>query len=214
VQVTRHFRRVWLRGRRVGRLGSASFALIWFTTLLMPVFMVAASVSLVALFLMDREFSVGVFRALWAINLATYLFVTLTSFSLDPQTARTAWRQGVAYPGLVSLAIILYAFDPAYVDARASDLGNELGVHPGAGLATALLLFAYVWLAASLLAAWAVKRVEVPRGVSWLAPPLLYVVGYGPLLCAITAAGYVEEARGSELVWEKTEKRGAVGDLA
>ena len=36
VQVTRHFRHVWLRGRRVGRLGSVSFALIWFTILLMP----------------------------------------------------------------------------------------------------------------------------------------------------------------------------------
>jgi chemotaxis protein methyltransferase CheR len=34
------------------------------------------------------------------------------------------------------------------------------------------------------------------------------------LLCAITADAYVQEARGSALVWEKTEKRGAVGDLA
>jgi hypothetical protein len=34
------------------------------------------------------------------------------------------------------------------------------------------------------------------------------------LLCAITADAYVQEARGSALVWERTEKRGAVGDLA
>jgi hypothetical protein len=69
-----------------------------------------------------------------------------------------------------------------------------------------MLLFAYAWPAASMLAAYAVKRIEVQRGLSWLARPLLYLVGYGPLLCAITAAAYVEEARGSALVWEKTEK--------
>jgi hypothetical protein len=39
-----------------------------------------------------------------------------------------------------------------------------------------------------MLAAYAVKQIEVQRGMSWLARPLLYLVGYGPLLCAITAA--------------------------
>jgi cellulose synthase/poly-beta-1,6-N-acetylglucosamine synthase-like glycosyltransferase len=214
VQVTRRFRRIWLRSRRVGRLGSVSFALLWFSVLLMPVFMVASSCALVALFFLDRAFSVELFRALWAINLATYLFVTLSSFSLDPQTARASWRQGFVFPGLISLTMILYAFDPSFFDEHAADLARELGVDPDAGLATGLLLFAYVWLAASMLAAYAVKRVEVQRGMSWLARPLLYLVGYGPLLCAITAAAYVEEARGAELVWEKTDKRGAVGDLA
>ena len=47
-----------------------------------------------------------------------------------------------------------------------------------------------------------------------LAPLLLYVVGYGPLLCAITAAAYVSELRRAEMAWEKTEKTGAVGDMA
>jgi cellulose synthase/poly-beta-1,6-N-acetylglucosamine synthase-like glycosyltransferase len=214
VQVTRRFRHIWLRSRSAGRLGGISFALIWFSILLMPVFMVASSSALVGLFLVDRDFSVGLFRTLWALNLATYLFVTLSGFSLDPQTARSTWRQGLAFPGLISLAIILYAFDPRLVDQHAGDLARQMGVDPEAGLATGLLLFAYVWLSASMLAAYGVKRIEALRGMSWLARPLLYVVGYGPLLCAITAAAYVEEARGSDLVWEKTEKRGAVGNLA
>ena len=213
VQVTRRFHRIWLRGRRVGRLGSVSFALIWFSVLLMPVFMVASSGALVALFLLDRDFSVELFRGLWALNLVTFLVITLSSFSLDPQTARATWRQGFAFPGLISLAIILYAADPAFIDEHGADLARQMGVDPG-GLATGLLLFAYVWLAASMLAAYAVKRIELQPGMTWLARPLLYVVGYGPLLCAITAAAYVEEARGSAMVWEKTEKLGAVGDLA
>ena len=47
-----------------------------------------------------------------------------------------------------------------------------------------------------------------------LVAPLLYVVGYGPLLCAIATAAYIRELRRAEMVWEKTEKTGAVGDLA
>jgi hypothetical protein len=35
------------------------------------------------------------------------------------------------------------------------------------------------------------------------------LVGYGPLLCAITAAAYVKELLGKEMVWEKTENRRA-----
>jgi hypothetical protein len=99
-------------------------------------------------------------------------------------------------------------------DGRGTDLLGQAGVDPDAGLGTGILLFAYAWPAVSMLAAYAVKQIEVQRGMSWLARPLLYLVGYGPLLCAITAAAYVEEARGSALVWEKTEKLGAVGDLA
>jgi hypothetical protein len=52
------------------------------------------------------------------------------------------------------------------------------------------------------------------RRVGGLARPLLYVVGYGPLLCAIAAAAYLAELRHAEMRWEKTEKTGAVGDLA
>ena len=56
-------------------------------------------------------------------------------------------------------------------------------------------------------------RVRHPSA-GWLARPLLYVVGYGPLLCAITAAAYLAELRRADLVWEKTEKTGTVGNLA
>jgi cellulose synthase/poly-beta-1,6-N-acetylglucosamine synthase-like glycosyltransferase len=200
VQVTLRYRRIWLRRWKVGRLGGASFALIWFSVFLMPAFMVSSSVALIALYLIDRDFSIGVFQALWFINLATYLFITLMSFSLDPPVARSTWREGICFPGLISLAIIAYAVYPDLAGRFAGDT---------------FLLFSYVWLTVSMIAAWTVKRLEAAPVVGRAAPALLYVVGYGPLLCAITANAYLKELQGTEMVWEKTEKTGTVSsDLA
>ena len=212
VQVSRRYRDVWLH-RGKGRLGGVSFALIWFSVLLMPVLMVVSSFALVVLFLLDRGVSVDVFRALWLVNLVTYLFITLSTFALDPPTARRTWLQGFTFPGLISLLIIAYAAYPPWVDDLGADVARDLGIDPDAGLATGLLLFTYVWQSAAMLAAWLVKRVEVTR-LRPLARPLLYVAGYGPLLCAITATAYLKEARGTEMTWEKTEKTGRLGDFA
>jgi cellulose synthase/poly-beta-1,6-N-acetylglucosamine synthase-like glycosyltransferase len=199
VQVTLRYRRIWLRRWKVGRLGGVSFALIWFSVFLMPAFMVSSSAALIALWLHDRDVSIEAFRLLWFVNLATYLFITLASFSLDWSAVRLAWREAFLFPGLISLAIIAYAIVPDLV----GDVGGD-----------ALLLFAYLWLSVSMAAAWLVKRIEATRALRWAAAPLLYVVGFGPVLCAITANAYVKELRGSEMVWEKTEKTGTVGELA
>lgn len=215
VQVTRRFRDIWLRRGRAGRLGGVSFALIWFSVFLMPVFMVASSAALIGLWLLDEGQSLEVFRALWFLNVVTYLFVTLSSFSMDPGEARRSWREGIMFPGAVSLAIILYALWPGlYEDHAASGL-RELGIEPRDGLDTGILLFAYVWLSASMLAAWILKLLDtaLPQRFHWLISPGIYLVGYGPLLCAITAAAYVKEARGAEMRWDKTVKTGAVGEL-
>ena len=59
--------------------------------------------------------------------------------------------------------------------------------------------------------AWAVYRWDKARGLGrWGGIPL-FLVGYGPLLCAITFASYVAELRGAAAVWDKTEKTGKVG---
>ena len=160
---------------------------------------------------MDPASSLEVFRTLWAVNLAAYLFVTLSTFSFDPQAARGSWVQGFAFPGLISLLIILVRLRSPVRRRARRGRHTALGRRPELGLGTGLLLFAYVWLAASMLAAYLMKIVAGWRWTSWSARPLLYVVGFGPLLCSIAAAAYLEEARGSELVWEKTEKLGAVG---
>jgi hypothetical protein len=147
---------------------------------------------------LDRELAFDAFRWLWALNLVTYVFVTLSAFAYDGPAARRSWWEGITFPGLISLAII--------VVAASSGLAEELP--------DGWLLFAYIWLSASMLFAYLLKRLERVRRVGGLARPLLYVVGYGPLLCAIAAAAYLAELRHAEMRWEKTEKTGAVGDLA
>jgi cellulose synthase/poly-beta-1,6-N-acetylglucosamine synthase-like glycosyltransferase len=204
VQVTSRYRSIWFRSWKSGRLGSISFGLIWFTVTLMPIFMIAASTGLVALYFLKSSLAFAVFRTLWGLNLFTYLFITLSSFSIDPVTARNSWREGVAFPGLISLGIILFAAYPPLFTS----------LEPHGTLLVVLILFAYVWLSASMLAAYLVKRLEDSGIASWLVPSLLYIVGYGPLLCAMTAAAYVKELRRAEMRWEKTEKSGRIGDLA
>ena len=197
VQVTWLFRNVWLRRRSAGSLGGVSFALIWFSVTLMPVFLVMASAGLIGLFFIDRPFSSHIFTLVWGLNLLAYLFITLSSFSMDPEAARHSWREGLAFPGLISLLIM----------ARAVWPGDPIGG------SVALTLFMYAWLSGSMLAAYLVMRLETSGHLTWLVPPLVYVVGYGPLLCSITAAAYVAEARGAEMRWDKTIKTGAVGEL-
>lgn len=62
-----------------------------------------------------------------------------------------------------------------------------------------------------MVAAWLLKRIDATPILKPLAVPLLYVVGYGPLLCAITTHGYLKELRGADMTWEKTEKTGHIG---
>ncbi len=141
--------------------------------------------------------------------------MTLSSFSIDPSTARRTWREGIFFPGLVALLIILYALYPPLFEDTIAGWLRDAGIDPADGLSTGILLFAYVWLSASMLAAWLLKLLDsaLPRRLRGLLAPGLYIVGYGPLLCAITAAAYVKEARGAEMRWDKTEKVGAVGEL-
>jgi len=60
-----------------------------------------------------------------------------------------------------------------------------------------------------MLGAWLVKRLD-DLGAHRLARVLLYLVGFGPVLCAVTFTAYVDAARRRELRWEKTVKTGQV----
>jgi cellulose synthase/poly-beta-1,6-N-acetylglucosamine synthase-like glycosyltransferase len=201
LQITRAFRHVWFR-RRNGRLGGASFAAIWFSTTMMPVFMILSSIGLLGLFAVDRHLSGHAFRWLLGVNVVTYLFITLSAISIDPATARRCWREAFLFPGVVSLLFIIYAVYPPVF--------NDL--NPSATLVTVIALFAFSWQAGCMLAAAVVKRLEAVPVVRIAVPPLLYVVGYGPLLASMTAAAYVKELRGAEMRWEKTEKSGKIGE--
>ncbi len=208
VQVTKAFRSVWFR-RGGGRLGGGSFGVIWFSIFLMPCFMVGASIGLVGLFLCAQALGSTIFHVLVAVNVVTYGLVTLTSLAIDPPSVRAAWREALAFPGLISVATMLYVVYPALLERI---LPHAIGFDPPAGLGTGLLLFSYLWVSGSMLGATLIHVLGGTR-LGFLEAPLLYLVGYGPLLCTITVAAYWREARGAEMRWEKTEKVGVAQGL-
>ena len=65
-----------------------------------------------------------------------------------------------------------------------------------------------VWSAISTLAAWAVYRIDRAGAPKWLRDTLLVLVGYGPLLCAISIGAIVAQLRNADLKWDKTIKSG------
>ena len=117
----------------------------------------------------------------------------------------------MAFPGLISLAIILYACFPRPARWLLHHGPHALGVDLTTREVRAAVLFAYAWLALAMVVAWLAKLAEPRRFGRVLSPVLVYVVGYGPLLCAVTFTSYVKELRGAAMTWDKTEKSGKVG---
>jgi cellulose synthase/poly-beta-1,6-N-acetylglucosamine synthase-like glycosyltransferase len=213
VQVTRRFRGVWLHRMRVGALGGPSFAAIWASVNLMPLFMLSSTLGLVSLFFTDRPLSVQAFQALWALTGATFVFVTGSSLLIDSRAGRRCWREGLLFPGAINLALIAFGiFGPLVTRLLGPQLAT-IGLSHGQPAVTYLLFFSDIWLTLSILCAYLLKRFEQFGHLGRLVPPLLYLVGYGPLLCAITVGGYVAELRGADRRWEKTDKVGRIGEL-
>ena len=210
IQVTRRFKRVWFRTQAGSRLGSISFGLMWFCLLLLPAFMVCASASLVTLFFLDRSLAWSAFHVLWLVNVVTYVFITSFALLIDPQTARRTWREALLFPGAVNVVILLAAILPGPLSLLARELLSAVGVPVSSGLIQAVELFTYIWLAACMGVAYLGKAAETRR-LGWLTgPAFVWIGGYGPLLCAVTAAAYLKELRHAEAHWEKTEKTGKV----
>jgi cellulose synthase/poly-beta-1,6-N-acetylglucosamine synthase-like glycosyltransferase len=208
VQVTLRYRRLWFRPSRTHRLGGLTFGVLWFCLFLQPVLMITSSLSLLTLYFTGSPDAWPVFRVLWITNAVTYLFITGFSVLMDPQTGRHAWRQALLFPGLVNLLIIGVSCFPRLL-SDAADLARLPGRHTAW-----ITVFIYAWLGGSLAIGYLVKvteplgkRLGVGRLVSWL---LLYLVGYGTLLCACTFASYVKELRKADMTWDKTEKTGKV----
>jgi hypothetical protein len=117
----------------------------------------------------------------------------------------------VLFPGAVNLSVILYTcFPQLFRDgAHRFLVASHLSVSHGFGVGA--ILFIYVWAAASMAVGYLAKVAEPRRFGRFLSPLIVYVVGYGSLLCACTFASYIKELRGAEMVWDKTEKTGKVG---
>ena len=73
------------------------------------------------------------------------------------------------------------------------------------------IVIVYAWLTLSMAAGYLAKAIETRRFGRFLSPLLVYLVGYGSVLCACTFASYLKELRHAEMTWDKTEKTGKVG---
>jgi cellulose synthase/poly-beta-1,6-N-acetylglucosamine synthase-like glycosyltransferase len=213
LQVTRKFAAVWFRADRGHRLGSTRFGLFWFTLLLQPVFLISASASLVALYYLDAPLAWDAFHVLWITNALTYVFITLFALLIDPGTGRRVWREAILFPGVISLIIMLTAVIPGPLSYVTGHVLSLLGLSGLRHYGAVFELFIYIWLAGSMLVAYLAKVAEnhLPRRAGAIAAgTLVYVAGYGSLLCAVSFAAYVKELRHADATWDKTEKTGKV----
>lgn len=207
VQLTARFRKLWFRPARGHRLGSISFGLTWFGVFLLPVFMILASIGLIGLYLMQSPISGVIFRSMWIVIGCAYIYTITLAVQLDPGMARAAWREVLVFPGLVSIIVMLSAFFPGLFTELVPAL---FGLRMSEGGIFAWYLAIYAWISLCMVGAWGAKRLDDARVPQWIVALYVYLVGYGPILCAVTFDAYVKEARGAAMVWDKTEKTGRV----
>jgi cellulose synthase/poly-beta-1,6-N-acetylglucosamine synthase-like glycosyltransferase len=210
IQVTRLFRDIWFRPQRGNNLGSLSFGLLWFSILLLPVLMLLGSGSLVTLYFIDDSLASAAFRGVWMAGGITYLFITSFTLLIDTSVGRVTWKEAVLFPGAVNVVILLGAILPGPMNwlARQSLSAAGLGMTPG--WTRGVELFVYLWLAACMGVAYLGKVCESRPLGRIVAPAFLYMGGYGPLLCAISVAAYLNDLQHVEAHWDKTEKTGKV----
>ncbi|WP_412958006.1 glycosyltransferase family 2 protein [Microbacterium sp. 179-I 3D4 NHS] len=206
VQLTGIYRKLWFRPSRHHQLGSFSFGLAWFTILLLPAFMLFAAVSLLALLLFHSDVAEFVFRFMWISAACIYIFSILFSVQLDGRIGWQSWREAIMFPGLGALLLMVVALFPGALDGIVRALGGTVTDQ------TLLVwtIFFYLWGPISMLGIWLARAVEPLPGGRFFAGLLLYVCGYGSLLCAITVDSYVKEWRRADAAWIKTEKVGRV----
>ncbi|WP_258067859.1 glycosyltransferase family 2 protein [Pseudoclavibacter sp. RFBB5] len=207
VQLTKRYSHLWFRPSREHKLGTVSFGLFWFSVFLLPVLMLLSSVGLIGLYLMDSPLASLVFRALWIVVGCAYVYIMLFAAQLDPKVGRVAWREVLLFPGLISMIVLLAAFFPGLFEERVPALFGLTLTQAGYD-AWNLAIFA--WISLCMVAAWGMKAIDSTRIGRLLNPFLVYLIGYGPILCAVTFDAYIKEARGAAMTWDKTEKSGRV----
>ena len=206
VQLTSIYKKLWFRPSRDHNLGSVGFGLAWFTILLLPAFMLLAAAGLIALLLLHSDIAEFVFRFMWIAAACIYIFSMLYSVQLDPRIGRQSWREAIMFPGLGALILMFIALFPWTLDGLLNLFGEEATDQARFWW----LLFFYLWGPVSMLGIWLARAVEPLPGGRFFAGLLLYVCGYGSLLCAITVDSYLKEWRRADASWIKTEKVGRV----
>jgi cellulose synthase/poly-beta-1,6-N-acetylglucosamine synthase-like glycosyltransferase len=203
LQISSAFAELWFRPKKNRLLGDVAFGILWFSISLMPLFMLAGSVGLVGLYWLWTPLALKAFAWTWGVTFVSYLFQTLFSFAIDPAEAKRSWFEGLAFPGLLSVAVMMLAVLKPFT--------GLVWAQPdywswGDWVAPIVL----GWTAISTAAAYGVYRLDKAGSPKWLRNPLLVLFGYGPLLCAIACGAMVAELRKADLKWDKTIKSGKV----
>ncbi|NKF30998.1 glycosyltransferase family 2 protein, partial [Pseudomonas sp. BGM005] len=146
-----------------------------------------------------------VFRFMWISAACIYLFSILYSVQLDPRIGRQSWREALMFPGLGALILMAIALFPWLFESGLRELG--FAVTDQTRFIWAVIF--YLWGPISMLGIW-LARANGSDGGRFFAGLLLYVCGYGSLLCAITVDSYIKEWRRADAAWIKTEKVGRV----
>lgn len=203
IQITRAFKDIWFRKASKTRLSSIYFGLIWFAVLLTPIFMILSSVGFLGLFYLDADYATEVFYNFASVSLYVYLYTTSFAILVDRRTSRYAWLEGVLYPGLIALGILLLSTHPDYFTEQAISLFH---IADPKVFRTTTQLFIMTWSSLCMFWAWLVFRLERFGLPASIANILMLIVGYGPLLCVINLAAYLAEIKKPNLNWDKTEK--------
>jgi cellulose synthase/poly-beta-1,6-N-acetylglucosamine synthase-like glycosyltransferase len=209
LQIVFKYRSVWFRRRTP--LGRPTFGVVWFAVTLQPILMVLNAIALSILYFIDYGEAGSLLRVFWISNALSWVTITVFGLLADRTTARHAWLQAVLFPGIISVGIIIYTVLPQF----SIDIINGV-VRPLHWTLTPMaqhqeVLFAGIWSAACMVVALAAREVERRLGLRRLALALVYLAGYGPLLCAIGFTAYIKELQGSEMRWEVTKKTGKMG---
>jgi cellulose synthase/poly-beta-1,6-N-acetylglucosamine synthase-like glycosyltransferase len=202
LQITAAFRRLWFTSGRLDALGGVPFGVLWFSVALMPLFMILGAVGLVGLYFLWLPWAEKAFTLFWSATFVIYLSETLFCVAIDPVASRKCWFAGVMFPGLVSIVLMAAAVS----GVKIIDLLDRLSLE--AWSLDAAVLLALAWTGLSALAAWLVYRIDKAGAPKWLRNSLLVLVGYGPLLGAITFAAIIAQFRKADLKWDKTIKSG------
>ena len=191
--------RVFFRPSRVHHLGRPWFGLMWWSTLLLPAFMVVASAALVTLWCAGRDpRPVAVHAAVDHQRAGLRVHHGCSRCSSTGDVARRSVAAGARVPradqpgrhGVGARAAADARARAARVRGRRArlDAAHRAPTSrwpPTSGCRSACSRH-------GRCTGWTRRA---PLG--WLGGVLMFVVGYGPLLCAITFAAYVAEARGA-----------------
>jgi cellulose synthase/poly-beta-1,6-N-acetylglucosamine synthase-like glycosyltransferase len=209
VQVSLQFASIWGRGRKFRWRTLLPFALLWFTVLLMPMLMLGAAAGLMGLYMLNAPLAWSAFTCLWIWHTVIWLFGTLMAFRIDPATARQSWLQGICFPGLISVGIMVYAIYPPLLHGGLDFLAHR-GLSLGAKGRAAVTIFLYTWCFVCVPVAYLARVCAERARWRWLAPVVIYVAGYGSFLAAVTIASYLKELFNAAATWDKTVKVGRV----